>query len=106
VLKKLGAILLLIPLALVFLSSAWLALATLVAQFLSGWLDLQHANLLNLFNPFTSLGGSGNWIDSIVAGQGASGGSAVRYFSYLVYGVICAGCLEGLKKLIKVIKSD
>ena len=103
--KKISAILLFIPLSLVFLVSDWLALATLVAQFFFGWMDLQHANLLNLFNPFTNFGGSGTWIDSIVAGEGASGGSAVRYFSYFVYAVICAGCLEGFKKLAKVLKN-
>jgi hypothetical protein len=105
-LKRIGAALLMIPVALCLLISGWLALATLITQVLSQWLDIVHFNLLNFFNPFTSLGGSGTWIDSLVAGQGAAGGSAARYLSYLVYGVICAVALEALKKLMKVFKSE
>ena len=67
--------------------------------------DFTRFSLVNLFNPFTSFGGSGTWLDSIVAGPGASGGSAMRYWVYMVYAIIfgvgfsiVTTCWEELKK--------
>ena len=87
-LKKLAAILGLVPGAILLLFGAYNAFLTLLSQVFSDFIDLTHFSLVNLFKPFTSVGGSGTFLDSIVAGPGASGGSAIRYWTYLVYGLI------------------
>ncbi len=68
-------------------------------QIFSDFYDFRNFSLVNLFNPFTSVGGSGTFLDSLVAGRGASGGSAVRYWMFMAYGMIsvlgwtiCAYC--------------
>lgn len=80
------------------------AIITLLAQVFSDIYDFKQLSLVNLFRPFTSAGGSGTFLDSIVAGPGASGGSAVRYWIYMAYALIAAvgyglakACLEVLK---------
>ncbi len=80
------------------------AIITLLAQVFADFYDFQQFSLINLFKPFTSVGGSGTFLDSIVAGPGASGGSAVRYWIYMAYALIAAvgyglakTCLEVLK---------
>lgn len=89
-LKKLAALIGLIPGAILLLIGAYNAALTLLAQLLSDFIDFTHFSLLNLFTPFTSVGGSGTFLDSIVAGPGASGGSAIRYWTYMVYGLMAA----------------
>ena len=66
------------------------ALITLLDQIFSDFIDFTNFSIANLFNPFTSLGGSGTLLDRIVAGPGASGGSAVRYWMYMAYALIAA----------------
>lgn len=87
-LKKLAAILGLVPGAILLLFGAYNAVLTLLAQIFSDFVDFTHFSLINLFDPFTSVGGSGTFLDSIVAGPGASGGSAIRYWTYMVYGLM------------------
>ena len=73
-------------------------------QIFSDFYDFRNFSLVNLFNPFTSVGGSGTFLDSLVAGRGASGGSAVRYWMFIAYGMIsalgwtiCAFCWKVIK---------
>jgi len=66
------------------------AVITLLAQVFSDFYDFQKFSLVNLFRPFTSVGGSGTFLDSLVAGPGASGGSAIRYWIYMAYALIAA----------------
>jgi hypothetical protein len=80
------------------------AVITLLAQVFSDFYDFQQFSLVNLFRPYTSLGGSGTFLDSLVAGPGASGGSAIRYWTYMAYALITAvgyglakTCLDILK---------
>ena len=48
------------------------ALITLLDQAFSDFMDFANFNVVNLLNPFTSVGGSGTFLDSIVAGPMAS----------------------------------
>ncbi|CAB4756153.1 unannotated protein [freshwater metagenome] len=89
-LKKLAALLGLIPGALLLLVGGYNAALTLLAQFFSDFIDFSNFSLVYLFTPYTSAGGSGTFLDSIVAGPGASGGSAVRYWTYMIYGLMAA----------------
>lgn len=88
--KKISALIGLIPGGALFLFGAYNALLTLLSQVFSDFIDLTNFSLVNIFSPFTSLGGSGTFLDSLVAGPGASGGSAIRYWVYMVYGLIAA----------------
>ncbi len=63
---------------------------TFLAQIFSDFMDFRNFSLVNLFTPYTSVGGSGTFLDSIVAGPGASGGSAIRYWTYMVYALVAA----------------
>jgi hypothetical protein len=87
-LKKLAALIGLFPGAVLLLLGGYNALLTLIAQVFSDFIDLTNFSLVYLFTPFTSVGGSGTFIDSIVAGPGTSGGSAIRYWTYMVYGLM------------------
>ena len=89
-LKKALALVGLIPGAALCLFGGYSAVLTLLDQVLSDFIDFTNFNLINLFNPFTSVGGSGTFLDSIVAGPGASGGSAIRYWMYMAYALIAA----------------
>lgn len=88
--KKLGALLGLIPGATLLLIGGYNAALTLLAQFFSDFVDFTHFSLVYLFTPYTSVGGSGTFLDSIVGGPGASGGSAIRYWTYMVYALMAA----------------
>ena len=88
--KKLGALVGLIPGALLLVIGGYNAVLTLLDQIFSDFIDFTNFSLVNLFTPFTSVGGSGTFLDSIVAGPGASGGSAIRYWTYMVYGLMAA----------------
>ena len=87
-LKKIAAVIGLFPGAILLLIGGYNAVLTLIAQVFSDFIDLTNFSLLYLFTPFTSVGGSGTFIDSIVAGPGASGGSAIRYWTYMIYGLM------------------
>ena len=87
-LKKLAAVLGLIPGAILLILGGYNAALTLLAQIFSDFVDFTNFSLVNLFTPFTSVGGSGTFLDSIVAGPGASGGSAIRYWTYMVYALM------------------
>jgi hypothetical protein len=87
-LKKIAAVIGLFPGAILLLIGAYNAVLTLIAQVFSDFIDLTNFSLVNLFTPFTSVGGSGTFIDSIVAGPGASDGSAIRYWTYMIYGLM------------------
>ena len=89
-LKKLAALLGLIPGASLLLIGGYNAALTLLAQVFSDFIDFTHFSLVYLFTPYTSVGGSGTFLDSVVAGPGASGGSAIRYWTYMVYGLMAA----------------
>ena len=88
--KKVLALFGLIPGALLCIVSGYNALITLLDQIFSDFIDFTNFSIANLFNPFTSVGGSGTFLDSIVAGPGASGGSAIRYWLYMIYALIAA----------------
>ena len=83
--KKLLAILGLLPGTVLIVIGGYNAALTVIAQWSSDFVDLTNFSLVYLFTPFTSVGGSGTFLDSIVAGPGASGGSAIRYWTYMVY---------------------
>ena len=87
-LKKLLAVLGLITGTSLLILGGYNAALTLLAQIFSDFVDFTNFSLVNLFTPFTSVGGSGTFLDSIVAGPGASGGSAIRYWTYMVYALM------------------
>ena len=87
-LKKLVAVLGLIPGTSLLILGGYNAALSLLAQIFSDFVDFTNFSLVNLFTPFTSVGGSGTFLDSIVAGPGASGGSAIRYWTYMVYALM------------------
>ena len=86
--KKVLALFGLIPGGLLFFVAGYNALLTLLDQIFSDFIDFTNFSIANLFNPITSAGGSGTFLDSIVAGPGASGGSASRYWLYMIYALI------------------
>ena len=88
--KKLAAVLGLVPGAILLILGGYNAALTLLAQIFSDFVDFTNFSLVNLFTPYTSVGGSGTFLDSVVAGPGASGGSAIRYWTYMVYGLMAA----------------
>ena len=88
--KKILAMMGLLPGGVLLLFGGYNAILTLLAQVFSDFIDFTNFSLINLFTPFTSVGGSGTFLDSMVAGPGASGGSAIRYWSYMIYGLIAA----------------
>jgi hypothetical protein len=102
-LKKIAALIALIPGAILLLIGGYNAVLTLLAQVFSDFIDFTHFSLLNLLNPFTSVGGSGTFLDSIVAGPGASGGSAIRYWTYMVYGLMAAIGYSTIKTCWKIL---
>ena len=89
-LKKLGALFGMLPGALLLVFGGYNAAITLLAQFFSDFIDFSNFSLAYLFTPFTSVGGSGTFLDTLVAGPGASGGSAIRYWTFMIYGVMAA----------------
>lgn len=105
-LKKLMALLGLIPSALLLFVGGYNAALTLLAQIFSDFIDFTNFSLVNLFTPYTSVGGSGTFLDSIVAGPGASGGSAIRYWTYMVYALMAAVGYAGLKTCWEIINND
>jgi hypothetical protein len=88
--KKLVALIGFIPGAVLLFVGGYNALLTLLAQIFSDFIDFTNFSLVNLFTPFTSVGGSGTFLDSSVAGPGASGGSAIRYWTYMIFGLMAA----------------
>jgi phosphotransferase system glucose/maltose/N-acetylglucosamine-specific IIC component len=90
VVKKMLALVGLVPGTLLIFFGAYNALITLLNQIFSDFYDFTNFSLVNLFTPFASLGGSGTFLDYIVAGPGASGGSAVRYWVYMVYALLAS----------------
>ncbi len=87
-LKKVLAFLGLIPGTALLVLGLYNAGLTLLAQIFSDFMDFRNFSLVNLLTPYTSVGGSGTFLDSIVAGPGASGGSAIRYWTYMVYALV------------------
>lgn len=102
-LKKLAALLGLIPSALLLFVGGYNAALTLLAQIFSDFIDFTNFSLVNLFTPYTSVGGSGTFLDSIVAGPGASEGSAIRYWTYMVYGLMAAIGYTSMKSCWSII---
>lgn len=88
--KKVLALLGLIPGGILCFVGTYNAFFTLLDQIFSDLIDFTNFNIVNLFNRNTSVGGSGTFIDSIVAGPGASGGSAIRYWLYVIYALMAA----------------
>jgi hypothetical protein len=104
-LKKTAALFGLIPGGLLCVIGGYNVIITLLTQVFSDFIDFTNFNVVNLFNPFTSFGGSGTFLDSFFAGPGASGGSAMRYWLYMVYALLAAAgygiikiCWKELKK--------
>ena len=95
--KKMVGFLGLIPSVLLFFVGGYNATLTLLTQIFSDFIDFTNFSLVNLFTPYTSVGGSGTFIDSVVAGPGSSGGSAIRYWTYMVYALMTAVGYAGLK---------
>ena len=89
-LKRVLAFLGLIPGAALLVLGLYNAGLTLLAQIFSDFIDFRNFSLVNFLTPYTSAGGSGTFLDSIVAGPGASGGSAIRYWTYMIYGLMAA----------------
>jgi hypothetical protein len=105
IMRKALAVCGLVPGGLLCFVGGYNALITLLDQIFSDFVDFTNFSIANLFNPFTSVGGSGTFLDSIVAGPGASGGSATRYWIYMIYALIAAmgfaivkACWTELKK--------
>jgi hypothetical protein len=88
VLKKLAAVLGLIPGAILLILGGYNAALTLLAQIFSDFIDFTHFSIVYWLTPYTSPGGSGTFLDSIVAGPGSSGGSAIRYWTYIAYALM------------------
>ena len=88
--KKLVATLGLLPGCMLIFVGGYNAALTLIAQVSSDFVDSSKFSLVYLFTPYTSVGGSGTFLDSIIAGPGASGGSAIRYWTYIVYAFMAA----------------
>ena len=103
VVKKFLAAFGLIPGVALLLLGSYNALLTLLAQVFSDFLDFRNFSIVNLFTPFTSVGGSGTLIDSVVAGPGASGGSAIRYWTYMIYALMAAVGFTTIKTCWKII---
>lgn len=101
--KKFAALLGLIPSSFLLFIGGYNAALTLLAQIFSDFIDYTNFSLVNLLTPFTSVGGSGTFLDTIVAGPGASGGSAIRYWTYMVYGLMAAIGYTALKSCWSVI---
>ena len=88
--KKLAALLGFFPSVLLLIVGGYNATLSLLTQAFSDFIDFTNFSLVYLFTPYTSVGGSGTFLDSIVVGPGASGGSAIRYWTYMVYGLMAA----------------
>lgn len=104
--KKIGALIGLIPGLILLIIGGYNALLTLLAQIFSDFIDFTNFSLVNLLTPFTSVGGSGTFLDSIVAGPGASGGSAIRYWTYMIYGLMAAAGYGIVKTCWDILKSE
>lgn len=104
--KKTLALIGLIPGAILLLIGGYNALLTLLAQIFSDFIDFTNFSLVNLLTPYTSVGGSGTFLDSIVAGPGASGGSAIRYWTYMVFGIMAAAGYGIIKTCWEILKSE
>jgi hypothetical protein len=89
-LKKILAFFGLAPGGALVLLGGYNAILTLLSQISADFIDFKNFSLVNLFTPFTSVGGSGTFLDYIVAGPGASGGSAIRYWMFMIYAFIAA----------------
>jgi hypothetical protein len=103
-LKKLLALIGIVPGSALLLMGGYNAALTLIAQATSDYFDFTNFSLINLFTPYTSVGGSGSFIDSIVAGPGASGGSAIRYWTYMIYALMAAIGYTTVKNCWEIIK--
>jgi hypothetical protein len=104
--KKFAAIVGLIPGVFLIFVGGYNALLTLLEQIFSDFVDFTNFSLVNLFTPFTSVGGSGTFLDSIVAGPGASGGSAIRYWTYMIFGLMAAAGYGIVKTCWEILKSE
>jgi hypothetical protein len=100
--RRAAAILASIPLGILLTYFGLVAVLTIVQQVLAGLFDLGQATWTSFLNPayilgFQSLGGTGNVFDALVGGAGAPGGSANRYFVFMVSAFLAAGAFVGLK---------
>lgn len=103
-LKRFAALLGLIPGGILLFVGGYNAALTLLAQFLSDFIDFSHFSVVYLLTPYSSAGGSGTFLDSVVAGPGASGGSAIRYWIYMIYGLMAATGYVIIKNCWEIIK--
>lgn len=100
--RSAAAILASIPLGILLIYFGLVAVLTIVQQVLAGLFDLGQATWTSFLNPayilgFQSLGGTGNIFDALVGGAGAPGGSANRYFVFMVSAAIAGGAFIGLR---------
>ena len=81
----------------VMLWSGLICVVTLVQQVLSGFFDLSQTSWSQAFNPAVwfgveSIGGTGGFLDALIGGPGAAGGTVSRYVTFMVFGILTAGC--------------
>lgn len=105
-LRKISALIGFFPGVILLLFGGINAALTLLAQIFSDFIDFTNFSLVNMFNPFTSLGGSGTFLDSVVAGPGASGGSAIRYWTFMIYGLMAALGYATVKTCWKILSNE
>lgn len=104
--KKLLSLIVILPLTAVFIWSSINFVSVLVQELMAGWVDLTNWSLFNWINPTTSPGGSASIIDILIGGPGAVGGTAVRYFMLLFYGVISGFSFFGMRSLWEIVKFE
>jgi hypothetical protein len=88
----------------ILLWSALICVITIVQQILSGLFDLSQTSWTQVFNPavwfgLESIGGTGGILDALIGGPGAPGGTVSRYFTFLVFGLLVAGCYAGITSM-------
>jgi hypothetical protein len=86
----------------VMLWAGLIAVLTIIEQILSGFFDLSQATWTQFLNPWVwvgteSLGGTGGIMDALVGGPGAPGGTVNRYFTFMIFGLITAGCYASVR---------
>jgi hypothetical protein len=87
--RKVTAVLVCTPLALVLAYAGLLAITAILSQLLAGFIDLSQASLSSFLSPqvllgWRSPGGTGGILDAIFGGPGAPGGTVSRYVVFMV----------------------
>lgn len=85
----------------ILLWSSLICVITIVQQILSGFIDLSQTSWTQVFNPavwfgLESIGGTGGLLDALIGGPGAPGGTVSRYFTFMLFGLLTAGCYAAI----------